>query len=469
MRGERREQSERRENRFFQISNWNPDFLWVSKINQDDPTKRDELLRWIGSYGFLLENEMLKALGRKNSKLIAPAIARINFLSTKVDKYLLRAASGGKEDAIISILTFLMNEGWWERARKIKLKDFGFDLGISEERWIASEKMIREYVHTYKDLVHPGVLKMVAKHDPEGLDLALNHIHYGSLKQRRLVREQKVANQDFFKEIGDKVDQTSMVESQKKADSNKEALIKFIYSHGEKVDQDILQRVAYNQDEAITKALQQIHSVSLSYGAPSNHHGIQSYLEAVKTKKVAGSPKPSPSSVPDFPLKSGGDSLFFSGFDGVEVKEIWKGVKQIARVKNIVFPARVDRYNKKFGFIKPVSYEDALRLIKVSNQLRLGGKRVRIEWARPKRVASKSSIGKQFPVKESPKEVRMGSSDTKDLAGEPIQINFDAGMEDWFAMLERSMRIELAIDYAPDSLVELIRIWGSRCKEERSC
>ena len=220
------------------------------------------MLNWDGSYDFLLENDMLKALGKKNMKLLALAIARINFLSMKVNKSSLLKASRDDEDAIIEILTYLMNEGWWDRAQKLKLKDFGLDIGVSEARISASEK-IQDFIQTYRELVHPNVLKMVAKQDAEGVHMALNHIHYGSLGKRRLVKEHKKAAHEFCSGLRKDLLGSEADENHKTSRDSKELVMKFIFSHADKVEEQILQKVTYNNDRAISEALSQIHAKSL--------------------------------------------------------------------------------------------------------------------------------------------------------------------------------------------------------------
>ncbi|WOH10496.1 hypothetical protein DCAR_0729965 [Daucus carota subsp. sativus] len=440
----------------FQISNWNPDFQWISEINQEDPSGQDELLRWIGKYGFLLEDDMLKALGKKNMKLLNPAVARINYLSTKIERSSLLAASRGEEEVIIDIQTFLMNEGWWDRAQRIKLRDFGLDIGVSQTRLNEDENMTRAFIQSYKELVHPSVLNMVEKRDPEGINLALNHIHSGSLNKSRRARAQRTAVKDFFSNIDDGDTKLGKEDRQRKSLDSKEALMRFIFSHSDKVDPLTLQGVSYNKDKDISEALRQIHSNSLRISIEEKMKCKSSYLEAAKSNRTTAVPKVIPLSNKKSPVPLRWDSLFFTGFEGVSVGDIWKGIKQVARIKDIVIPKRLDKYNKKFGFIKPSSVEDANRLLQVSNQLVLGGRCVRIERARDRhpQLLKKSSV--PLEGKETKNDEMKEGNEGKESGKENIQVVLEEGMEEWVDMLARSVRIDLEVDYAPDSLWELI-------------
>ncbi|KAL1813904.1 hypothetical protein ACET3Z_023969 [Daucus carota] len=444
------------EKRDSQNSNWNPDFQWVRKINWEDPIEREELLRWIGSYGFLLEDDMLKALGKKNMKLLSPAVARINYLSTKINRSSLLAAMRGEEEAIIDVQTFLLNEGWWDRAQKLRLKDFGLEAGESESRLEEAENLTKDFIQTYKELVHPSVLQMVARKDPEGIGLALNHIHSGSLNKSRRAKAQKMAAYKFLNEIKQDAPNTELVETQRREGDYKESLIKFIFSHSDKVKMSTMKGVTYNNDSAISDALNQIHLNSLKNAVEKEGKNLPNYLEAVKSKSDIPVNKANPSSKmgpsPSLPW----DSLFFTGFDGVSLIDIWKGVKQVARIKDIVIPARLDKNNKKFGFIKPFSAVDAHKLIKASNQLVLGGQRVRIERAKPRRVTNINKATPPRVIQETRTRGREEDTEDKPSEQEKVQVVVEDGMEEWDAMLARSARIDLGIDYAPDSLWELI-------------
>lgn len=61
------------------------------------------------------------------------------------------------------------------------------------------EKDLTNFIYYPGDLVHPNVLKMVKKRDNEGIIMALNQIHYGSLKVSReikMVKQNEVKKQD---------------------------------------------------------------------------------------------------------------------------------------------------------------------------------------------------------------------------------------------------------------------------------
>ena len=53
------------------------------------------------------------------------------------------------------------------------------------------EKELRDYVISRKELVHPNVVKMVLQGDRDGLRMAMNHVHYNSLSEHRVVKNMK--------------------------------------------------------------------------------------------------------------------------------------------------------------------------------------------------------------------------------------------------------------------------------------
>lgn len=85
-----------------------------------------------------------------------------------------------------------MNEGWWERANNLNLKEMGIksDMGVNK-RMQEEEDALVSFIFSYKDLVHPNVLKDVKDKKSEGFRMALNQIHYGSLRVRREVQDSK--------------------------------------------------------------------------------------------------------------------------------------------------------------------------------------------------------------------------------------------------------------------------------------
>ncbi|KAK1401498.1 hypothetical protein POM88_001103 [Heracleum sosnowskyi] len=117
-------------------------------------------------YWFLLEKDMLTAI-LKGNKLVELEKVKIQYLSRVVKPKLLEEGVKGEEESLCSIHAFFKNNGWWERASNLNVRS----LGIS--------------MVPYRDLVHPNVLKSIHKKDNESFRMALNQIHYGSLKASR--------------------------------------------------------------------------------------------------------------------------------------------------------------------------------------------------------------------------------------------------------------------------------------------
>lgn len=46
-----------------------------------------------------------------------------------------------------------------------------------------------DFIINNKELVHPKVIKMVEHKNSEGINMALNHIHYGTLKTTRKIKD----------------------------------------------------------------------------------------------------------------------------------------------------------------------------------------------------------------------------------------------------------------------------------------
>lgn len=62
----------------------------------------------------------------------------------------------------------------------------GFCYGDDHDsRLREEESMLVNFIRSKAHLVHPNVMKLVQKQDIEGIRMALNHIHYGSIKEAR--------------------------------------------------------------------------------------------------------------------------------------------------------------------------------------------------------------------------------------------------------------------------------------------
>lgn len=106
----------------------------------------------------------------------------------------------GDEEALNKIRWFLMNKGWWERARKLNIKSVGYYYGEeAEKKAKEDENDLIGFILSKDYMVHPNVIKMVRNRDAEGIRMALNHIHYGSLQATR-DRQNRTSNSSVEKQ-----------------------------------------------------------------------------------------------------------------------------------------------------------------------------------------------------------------------------------------------------------------------------
>uniref|UniRef100_A0A175YHM4 Uncharacterized protein n=1 Tax=Daucus carota subsp. sativus TaxID=79200 RepID=A0A175YHM4_DAUCS len=129
---------------------------------------------------FLLESDWVDAINKGNHSLIPAALARVDLLCTVVCPDLLKEGLKGEEEALWSIHESLYNNGWWERARNL-------DLG--RKNWSKkdahSDLLLNNFMSSYERFVDPNVQLMVKQGSQEGFRMALNHIHYGSIRESR--------------------------------------------------------------------------------------------------------------------------------------------------------------------------------------------------------------------------------------------------------------------------------------------
>lgn len=270
--------------------------------------------------------------------------------------------------------------------------------------------MLLDFIIGKKDLVHPNVVKMVQRDEQEGYRMALNEIHYGSLQLSREAKEvkeminceneiQKTTDQDIVKDDRDQQD--------------KEDVMKFIFAHKNRVKLATLKEVAYNSDKAIYEAFKQIHVKSLEINKDEIGGGKskKKFVDVVKENMVPGQTIVKIVGSRGRNVQLDIDTLFFTGFeDDVKAVDLWKTLKQIGRIKDIILPRKRDIYNKRFGFIKLMDKTWAEMFLRQSNRVEIKGKKIRIEAAKMVKNKRKSSLpsdrekGYNFkpPEKEKP-------------------------------------------------------------------
>ncbi|KAL1826891.1 hypothetical protein ACET3Z_005303 [Daucus carota] len=165
-----------------------------ARQGNEDLTKEDseKLKNGLLKYWFLLDSDLLEVITKGDLRWADIAMARISYLVTAISNDFLGQCLEGDEETLCQLHRMLMNEGWWDRANNL---DLGKTVWRREEEWerkMESQELdLRRYVFFHSELVHPNVLKMVDKGDKEGLRMAMNHVHYNSLRESRNITSLK--------------------------------------------------------------------------------------------------------------------------------------------------------------------------------------------------------------------------------------------------------------------------------------
>ncbi|KAL1820638.1 hypothetical protein ACET3Z_015507 [Daucus carota] len=153
------------------------------KVNQLNDSEKELLKSSILKFWFFLEPDLKEAITKGNLQLAKMAIPRIKFLARRVDQDMLSAALKGNAQDIEDLQHFLLHQGLSEKADHLKIAG---DLEpISKEKLEFERRVLLDFIWAHQDLVHENVLLGISKNDEESIDLALRHIHYGSLRRAR--------------------------------------------------------------------------------------------------------------------------------------------------------------------------------------------------------------------------------------------------------------------------------------------
>ncbi|KAL8156460.1 hypothetical protein AgCh_001525 [Apium graveolens] len=139
----------------------------------------------VSRYWFLLDKEIVKAISKGNFKLLSMARARVDFLLTILDPAMVERGLNGEEEVIWEIHKYLHNNGWWVRADNLIVKEMSFPGDVPNEELKKSDQLLLSFIDQNRNLVHPNTLKTLNISDNETIRMALNQIHYGSLRDTR--------------------------------------------------------------------------------------------------------------------------------------------------------------------------------------------------------------------------------------------------------------------------------------------
>lgn len=167
----------------------------------------------------------------------------------------------------MDIQSFLHNSGWWSRADNLTIRDAGKSRGKSREQMVKSDSELIKFIRANRNLVHPNTLINLNIKDNESIRMALNQIHYGSLKVSRQVNESKGVN-DNINPVREEVN------THKGADSNnvgewfkgEKLILYFIKSFSQLVEPGVLLDAMKGGDKALSLAIGQIHHKTIKFG-----------------------------------------------------------------------------------------------------------------------------------------------------------------------------------------------------------
>ncbi|KAL1818586.1 hypothetical protein ACET3Z_013455 [Daucus carota] len=152
-------------------------------VNLLNDSERHLLKGSILKFWFFLETEVKEAISKDNLQLAKMAIPRLRFLARKVDQGMLKEATERNAQALEKLQEFILQQGLREKAIHLKVPEV---LEATSRKKIGHEKKdIMEFIWAHQDLVHQNVLMRLNKNDEESVNLALQHIHYGSLAKAR--------------------------------------------------------------------------------------------------------------------------------------------------------------------------------------------------------------------------------------------------------------------------------------------
>lgn len=205
-------------------------------------------------------------------ELVDVAWARIEFLSRVVDPNLLEASMQGDEEALCKLQKFLHDKRWCIKAKNLNIRAMGVSFGEEEERTLQNnEDIIIGFILAIGGLVQPNVMDMVKRRSNEGIRIALDQIHQGSVKSYNSREHSSSINFQGYKTLK-KFDRTMQVAKWK-------VEREFIANNHHLVDNWVLEEALKGEIFYINRALGQIHERSLEESYRT--HPRKSYKETL--------------------------------------------------------------------------------------------------------------------------------------------------------------------------------------------
>ncbi|KAL1832421.1 hypothetical protein ACET3Z_002072 [Daucus carota] len=236
-----------------------------AKTLEEASTKQKQL-ESIYEHWFLLDDELVTAIRKGNTKLVPVALARIEYLLGNVPKNLVEESLKGEEEGLCRLGEFLYNNGWWERAQNLKIykeANTSADLGVVS---------LLQFIRANEHLIHPNVRRMVAEGNNEGIRMALNHIHYRSLEEGR--KNKKITENQGSRLYAKNLKQKLVLQQQMAKD--------FISGFEHLIEPSVFRDAMANNEKALSLALGQIHHKTLPL--PNSEKGGKSYKEVLLSK-----------------------------------------------------------------------------------------------------------------------------------------------------------------------------------------
>lgn len=341
---------------------------------------------------FFLETEMVEAIMKGNKSLIPAARARVIFLSKVVKPDLVQEGVNGEEDALWKIHKVLHNKGWWEKARNLVISP-----PAQGEKTSDIDPHLLGFLRTNERYVHPNTRILVRQGNQEGIRMALNQIHYNSL---RLLEKNKDTQ---YRAFSPKLKKDSM-------NNQLNVLRSFLLAYKSLVEPSVFVDAMKGSDKALSLALGQIHHKTLE-GSSNVQVSSQSQNKAsYKNTLLHGGGKAHPiprvasplaSSRSDLPQKK--NVVFFTGIDvGIHLGDLWQIFKKEGHIKDVILPRRRDRYGNRIGFVVTTNFTEGEKIIKALNGKLVKNTHLYLSWAKERK--STTNVG------ESPSMFRKTNS-----------------------------------------------------------